>query len=342
MKKGLFLIFTFSFAFFLVFVNKVTINPSDNFIKFSFSSALCNYLPKRESSKMFSKDSFILLGTLPPLSVDKKKEASLKESPVSEKENNEALPPEIKEITVKTGGTSLFGVEINNETEYNLENAFSEKELSPSSSVLIVHTHTSEAYRPSEKYFYEPKDNQRSEDINFNVAKVGSHLYSCLKEKGIDVTHDNTINDYPSYNGSYSKTLRLIESHLEKNPSINIVLDLHRDAMEKSDGTKLSTVCEINGEKAAQIMIVVGTDQSGLTHNGWMSNFSFAVCLQRSMEEKYPGIMRPINVRCERFNGHVSENEIIIEIGTTGNTLEEALLSAEALSYGLAGIITGS
>ncbi len=342
MKRGLLFTSVFTFVFFLLFVHKITFNPSERLITFSVSSSLCNYFPKSTPLVSFSKESLILLGTLPPASENKKRETSLKESLTLQKENNESLPPGIKEITIETGGTSLFGVQINNETEYNLENAFSEKKFSPSSPVLIVHTHTSEAYRPTLKNFYEPKDNQRSEDVNFNVAKVGAHLYESLKSKGIDVTHDDTINDYPSYNGSYSKTLRLIEAHLEKNPSINIVLDLHRDAMEKSDGTKLSTVCEINGEKAAQIMIVVGTDQSGLTHSNWRSNFSFAVCLQRALDKKFPGLMRPINVRCERFNGHVSENQLIIEIGTTGNTLEEALLSAEALSIGLSDIIKGS
>ena len=343
MKKGLVAIFIFSLALLLVFANNLTFNPSESFIKFSVSLSLSNYFPHISPPvNSLSKEHLILLGSLPPAPKDKKKEPPLEEDLFFEEEYKSLIPQNIEEINIKKGGTSLFGIEINNETEYNLENAFYEKKFSKNTSVLIVHTHTSEAYRPSEKYLYEPKDNQRSEDINFNVAKVGSRLYECLKEKGIDIVHDKTINDYPSYSGSYSKTLKLIESHLKKNPSINIVLDLHRDAMEKSDGTKLSTVCEINGEKAAQIMIVVGTDQSGLPHSNWRSNFSFAVLLQKAMEEKYPGIMRPINVRCERFNGHASENEIIIEIGTTGNTLEEALVSAEALSYGLAEIIKDS
>lgn len=335
----MFFLFIFSSVLFFSFVNKFTLTPSEGFIKFTIASASLSQFPDNNSKSIPSKSSLILKSSLPALSFSNKKEAPLKEIPKEIIESPAPLPPGIQEITIKDGGTSLFGIEINNETELDLESAYTPKDVPKDSSILIVHTHTSESYRPTEKYFYEPRDNQRTEDLNFNVAKVGSHLYENLISREIKVTHDSTINDYPSYNGSYSKTLKLIESHTEKNPSINIVLDLHRDAMIKSDGTALSTVCRIDGKKAAQIMIVVGTDQGGLPHSNWRSNFSFAVELQKALGNKYPGLMRPLNVRRERFNGHASENEIIIEIGTTGNTLEEALLSAEALADGLSHII---
>ena len=120
-----------------------------------------------------------------------------------------------------------------------------------------------------------------------------------------------------------------------------MVIDLHRDAMERSDGTVLSTVCEAGKENAAQIMLVTGTDQGGLSHPYWRDNFSFAVNLQTIINDNFPHLARPINVRKERFNGHVSKKELIVEVGTTGNTLDEALVSARALAFAINEFYTG-
>ena len=248
---------------------------------------------------------------------------------------NEDIPLNVKETEIVKGGTSLYGIEINNETDYDLSDALQDVTIPENPTVLIVHTHTSESYRPSSLYPYTPTDNSRTEDTDFNVARVGAELASELNSYGINVIHDSELNDYPSYNGSYKKTLELIEKHLHNNPKIDIIIDLHRDAMERSDGIKLSPVCNINGEKSAQVMLVVGTDQGGLTHPGWKNNFSFAVKLQTIINKNFPHLARPVNVRKERFNGHVSEKELIIEVGTTGNTLEEALVSARALAFSI-------
>ena len=251
------------------------------------------------------------------------------------------IPFNITETEITKGAFTLSGVEINNETDYELKNALKEVDIPENPTVLIVHTHTSEPYRPSELFPYTPTDNSRTEDIKFNVARVGNELAHELSTYGINVIHDSSINDYPSYNGSYKKTLELIESHLEKNPEIDMVIDLHRDAMERSDGTKISTVCSVNGEKAAQVMFVTGTDRGGLNHPDWRDNFSFAVKLQTIINENFPHLARPVNVRKERFNGHVSKKAVIIEVGTTGNTLEEALLSARALAFSINEFYTG-
>ena len=279
-----------------------------------------------------------------PLSSNKKRPRSVTSFP----ENSTPVtfysapaPDYITETEITKGGTSLFGIEINNETDYNLTDALKEVYIRKNPTVLIVHTHTSESYRPSDAYPYTPTDNSRTEDTSFNVARVGAELARELSSYGINVIHDSSVNDYPSYNGSYKKTLGLIESHIEKNPEIDMVIDLHRDAMERSDGTKISTVCSVNGEKAAQVMFVVGTDQGGLTHQNWRDNFSFAVKLQTIINENFPHLARPVNVRSERFNGHTSPKELIIEVGTTGNTLEEALVSARALAFSINEFYTG-
>lgn len=269
--------------------------------------------------------------SLKPLETDEATAPTVNE----EKKAAEAVPESIKETTIALGGDTLFGIQINNETEYDLSDAYTPFNITRTTEgplVLIVHTHTSEAYRPTKEHNYTPTDNDRTEDTDFNVARVGRELCDALNTLGISAVHDETLCDYPSYNGSYKKMLSVSEEALKKYPSVQIVIDLHRDAMITSDGTKISTVATVNGEKAAQIMLVVGTDANGLYHPSWQRNFSLAVKLQQAFGEKYPSLARPINVRCERFNGHISPGEILIEVGTNGNTLSEALLSAHAIA----------
>lgn len=258
-----------------------------------------------------------------------------------EKTASDALPDNIKETTITKGKENIFGIEINNETPYDLsyDLSFDMPTVTGEPLILILHTHTSEAYRPTDDYYYVPEDNDRTGDPDFNVSKVGEELARSLNLLGIPTVHDSTVCDYPSYNGSYKKMLEVAEADLIKYPSVKIVIDLHRDAMITGDGTKISTVSEVNGEKAAQIMFVVGTDSNGLYHPDWRSNFAFAVKLKKAADEKFPTLARPLNVRCERFNGHICPGEVLIEVGTNGNTLPEALVSARALSEVIASVI---
>lgn len=271
--------------------------------------------------------------------------SATKTAPQIPSEPDERIPENVSETTITKGRQTLFGIEINNETDYDISDAFSYTPPTVQSdgpTVLILHTHTSESYRPSEGFMYTPSDNDRTEDLSFNVARVGAELCSELNRLGVFAIHDPTLCDYPSYNGSYKKMLSVAEAVLEKYPSVQVVIDLHRDAMITSDGTKISTVTSINGEKYAQIMLVVGTDANGLYHPEWRKNLSFAVRLQQIMDEKYPSLARPLNLRCERFNGHLCPNEVIMEVGTNGNTLPEALSSARAAAGAIATLIQGS
>lgn len=289
--------------------------PAISLPRLAFSEALAYTEPKKEVPPEDTSDS-------------------QKNAPAMTEQETPVLPANILETRILQGKANFFGVEINNETTYDLSSAFCKEPLAnvQGPRVLIVHTHTSEAYRPSSAYPYTPTDTDRTEDTNFSVARVGRALADALNEAGIETLHDETLCDYPSYNGAYSKAMELIESYTARYPSLQIILDLHRDAMQQSDGTKLSTIAEINGEKAAQVMLVVGTDAGGLTHPTWRKNFSFAVELQQRLNEQYPGLARPLNVRCERFNGHLSEHGLLIEVGTNGNTMDEALVSARALA----------
>ncbi|MBR2499755.1 MAG: stage II sporulation protein P [Clostridia bacterium] len=196
--------------------------------------------------------------------------------------------------------------------------------------VLIVHTHSSEAYANS--------PNARSESPEQNVIKVGETIAKELNRNGIITIHDTTRNDYPSYNGSYKKSLATVEKNLEKYPSIQIVLDIHRDYIERDKNQVKPTAIYDEG-KAAQIMFVVGTDSMGLYHPDWRENLSLAVKLQNNLLEKRPNLCRAINMRTERFNHHTTKGSMIIEVGSSANTLDEALLSGKYIAQALCDIL---
>ncbi len=205
--------------------------------------------------------------------------------------------------------------------------------------VLIVHTHGSESYLPQGRDTYTLTDVERTSDKKYNVIRVGDELEAVLKAEGISVIHDRNIYDSPSYNGSYTRALESIGAHLKKNPSIKVVIDVHRDAMTANDGTKYRTVTEVNGQRVAQLMLVMSTGESGLPHPDWAENLKLAVKVQNTMAIKYPGIMRPINLRKERFNMHATKGSMLVEVGTSANSLSEAIASVKLLGKELAGIL---
>ncbi len=206
--------------------------------------------------------------------------------------------------------------------------------------ILIVHTHASESYSSEGATDYSKGDSDRSLDTSLNMVRVGEVLASELTARGFKVTHARDINDHPSYNQSYNRTLGVIESHINANPNIAIVLDVHRDAAIKSDGTKLKFTSVQNNETVAQLMIVCGTNQRGLPNDNWQENLKFALQMQSYMETTYPGLARPLNLRQERFNGHTTKGSVIIEVGSSGNTLAEAIGSAKYLADSLSAVLS--
>ncbi len=257
-----------------------------------------------------------------------KKETELPRIPTEIPSERQAPIKEVNAVQ-KTKGTSR--VVLGNETSYQVE----PEELlkTPPSihmtgegpKVLVIHTHATEAYAPEGSTVYDTEGNDRSENSQENVVKVGEVLVQVLREKGIETIHDTKFHDTPSFNGSYASSLKAIESYLAKYPSIQVVLDIHRDSIVYGDGTKAKLVTEINGEAAAQLMFVVGTDQKGLEHPNWRENIKSAVHFQNAICERYPTLMRHINLRRERFNGHTSKASMIIETGSSGNSLSEAI-----------------
>lgn len=261
-----------------------------------------------------------------------------------------ALEGELPIRGIDSGQSSVIGNEkilINNGTNYSVSTAelLSEKlnidMTANGPKVLIVHTHGSESYTAEGKTSYTEGTGDRNTDTNFNVVHVGDEMTKVFQKKGIEVIHDRTMHDCPSYNGSYTSSLEAIEQYKKKYPSIQIVFDVHRDAIVYSDGTKAKVVTEINGKNAAQLMFVVGTNEGGLKHDNWRENLKFAVQLQSTINKKYPSLMRGINLRRERFNGHTTKGSVIIEVGTSGNTLSEAVTGSKLAAEVIADFING-
>ena len=194
--------------------------------------------------------------------------------------------------------------------------------------VMILHTHASEAYVDQK--------GGRSEDPAHNVVYIGDVLTEVLTAKGIGVVHCRTISDSPSYNQSYNRAMDIIEKQLEKTPSIKVIIDLHRDSMITSSGTEYKVVSEIDGETCAQLMFVMGTNAGGLSHPNWKQNLNFAVNLQKSILSEYPTLMRPINLRKQRFNEQATTGSMILECGTSANTIQEAEAAIRAFGKKLA------
>lgn len=229
---------------------------------------------------------------------------------------------------------TVINAEIKNETSYEVTASdFVDEplEIPENPAVLIVHTHTTESYMNEES--------GRSVDDTKNMIMIGKVIADTLTSSGIKVIHDKTVHDYPSYQGAYSRSLKTIQNQVAKNPDIAVILDIHRDAIIKSDGTKVKLTTDINGKKSAQIMLVCGTNDSGLSHKNWQSNLNFALKIQEYSNQTFPGLMRAVNLRKERFNQHITPGSLILEIGTHGNTLQEAVNGAEAVAHSVASVI---
>lgn len=202
--------------------------------------------------------------------------------------------------------------------------------------VLIYHTHATEAYTPSGSDTYTASGEQRTLDTNQNMVRVGEELCKVLESRGIKTIHLTDLNDYPSYNGSYGESLRNVQAALKKYPSVKMTIDIHRDAILNADGTPKKLSTDINGKTAAQMMLVMGTDASGLAFDDWEEHLGYAVTLQRELDAAYPNLMRSINLRKQRFNLHLTPASMLLEVGTSGNTLQEAIYSIQLFGDTLA------
>lgn len=204
--------------------------------------------------------------------------------------------------------------------------------------VLILHTHGSESYTGS----CDNETTYRTMDETKNMLAVGDLVASLLEKAGIGVIHDRTIHDYPSYNGAYNHARTQTNAYLKEYPSIRLILDLHRDAMEDGKGNQICTTADVNGTQSAQLMMVVGSSAGGLHHPAWQENMALALKMHVQLEKLYPGICRPVSFRYQRFNQDLSPGAMLIEVGTAGNTLPQALAAAQCLANAIISLSAGA
>lgn len=205
--------------------------------------------------------------------------------------------------------------------------------------VLILHTHGSEAYSQSGGA-YEETDVSRTTDKTKNVVQIGEVLTQELSARGLTVIHDCELYDFPSYSGSYSRSLSAVEEYLRKYPTIKVIIDLHRDSATDENGTVYRTeYAAPDGSISSQLMLIAATGEAGLSFPGWEENMKLALRLQQSMANMYPGLARPILVSDQRYNQHAAPGYLLLEVGTDGNTLAEAETAARLFAHCMADVL---
>lgn len=239
--------------------------------------------------------------------------------------------------TTTTGYVTGAGLYLYNRTELPVDLAGALKQslsftLAPAAEgpqILIVHTHATEAYTQDGADVYTPSDNNtRTLDETHNMIRVGDEMERVFTEMGLSVIHDRGVYDYPKYDGSYSRSGPVVQNYLAQYPTIRLVLDVHRDALVGSDGTVYKAVTTVDGVKTAQVMLVVGSSAGGGDHPSWTENLALATRLQKSLDTLYPTLARPMTLRQSVYNQNLSPGSLLVEVGSHGNTLQEALAGA--------------
>ncbi|MDR1465718.1 MAG: stage II sporulation protein P [Oscillospiraceae bacterium] len=243
----------------------------------------------------------------------------------------------------KSDGTDVLGnVSVRNTTETRKVNL--QKELDTpmklsidksKPAVLIYHTHTTEAFEILDRGWYAQGYTSRSEIPGRSIVRVGDAIAAELERAGFQVIHDKTIYD-KQYGGAYYRSMDTVEKVLKENPELMVTLDVHRDAIHADGGVHIKPVAAVNGKKAAQVMIITGTEEGSITdYPNWAQNLNFAVHLQQQAETDFPGLMRPIFF-CQRvYNMNATPFSLLLEFGADANTLEEAVYSGRMIGAAL-------
>lgn len=253
-------------------------------------------------------------------------------SPDIELAKTDVETQEIKDHNIQAKYNTQIGTtRIKNETDKEInQDMLNFNSISKNKEVIIFHTHTCESYTATPNFNYEMTGTYRTTDLNYTVARVGDELNTHLLKYGFNVYHDKTYHDYPAYSGSYGRSQQTVEEILKNKMKADIIIDLHRDAIG-SDANYAPSV-QIGDEVAAQLMLVIGTDGGGLEHPNWINNLSYAVKLQEKADELYPNLFRPTILRNSRYNQQLASEAIIVEVGATGNTMEQCLVSMKYLA----------
>ncbi len=266
-------------------------------------------------------------------------EQPIQESLIQEQQNN--IKVELRNLPTsiitnnnisENFNTTYGNVKIKNETNFILTNEILTPniEFTNTKDIIIFHTHTCESYTQTNENSYIASGNFRTTNLDYSVAKVGSVLTDALTLKGYNVIHNLSLHDYPAYNGSYTRSFKTVSSILKEKPSTQLVIDLHRDAIGNMNN--YAPCVKIGNEIVSQLMFVIGTNGGGLEHPNWQTNLKFAIKIQEKANELYPGLFRPIILRNSRYNQNLADCACIIEVGATGNTLEQSTRKYEIFS----------
>lgn len=243
-------------------------------------------------------------------------------------------------------GSSFFSIEgggqVNNKTDIPNDRLMKESRCLPNFTVpdtdeplvLLYHTHTTESFEPFVRENYDSSFNYRTTDCTKNVVMVGDAIQAELEAQGIGVIHATEIHDYPSYNGSYSRSRETVTALMEKYPSIKVVLDIHRDAIG-GENCAYQPYITVDGKEAAQIMIISGCDDGTLGMPDYMQNFHFACSLQKQLEADNSGFTRPVLFDYRHYNQDLTNGSLLIEVGSHGNTLEQVQYAGQLLGRSL-------
>lgn len=208
--------------------------------------------------------------------------------------------------------------------------------------VLILHTHATETYQTWPDLVYDPDFTARTQNTVLNMCVVGEKMAEVLNAAGINTLHDTTLHDSPSYTESYDRSYATTQAYLEKYPSIKVVLDVHRDAIEDSDGTRVKPLCTVGGEDTAQVMIIAGCDNgSSISLPNWRLNLRFAAAWEEAMESRTPGLTRPVMCAYRYYNQDLTTGSLLIEIGGHANTVAEAVRAGQYAAEALAVLLGG-
>lgn len=201
--------------------------------------------------------------------------------------------------------------------------------------ILIYHSHTTEGYTLLDAGYYTKSLDLRSDDKAKNMVRVGDEICKYLEMQGFNVIHDRTIHD-ENYSSAYASSRNTVEKYLEKYPSIEITIDVHRDDITYENKTKVKPTAVIDGKKAARMMIIAGAEYGGIkNHPDWECNLRFDLAVQNKINKKYNGLMRPILFSERKYNMDETKNSFLLEVGTDANTLDEACYSGRLFAVAL-------
>jgi len=207
--------------------------------------------------------------------------------------------------------------------------------------ILILHTHGTEAYAPDGANTYTLSDPFRSSNPAENVVAVGDVMAEAFTAAGIPTLHCREMFDAVSYQDSYNRSAAAVRAYLAEYPSIQIILDVHRDSVIRSDMTKIRPVTTVNGADTAQFMIVAGTDFKGADFPHWEDNLNFALKIQSRLADKNASFTRATNLRGAAFHQQYRQGSLLLEVGSCGNTLTEAKRAGVLAAAAIAEVVTG-